>query len=182
MLWRNCFAFIFASVQWAVAPARQLQDWFIATCYFSFTGRWTISQLTLLSSTGASSSRPAALKEKRAKWYSVIVEAILHNIKQITSGCQHVPASKHTSRHGRWPRIHQRRHRQDQWAEWGEGLLVLIVFSLQTFCNTSACPRERCDDVLISTGRQAVKKMKMHSGFTHVELRGWAFAQRKDTF
>lgn len=37
----------------------------------------------------------------------------LHNIKQITSGWGHVPASKHTSRRSRWPCIDQMQHCQD---------------------------------------------------------------------
>lgn len=66
----------------------------------------------------------------------------------------------------------------------GKRLLVLIVFSLQIFCNRPAFPQEWRDNVPISTGRQTVKKMKMHSGFTptHVELRSKAFTQGKETF
>lgn len=102
-----------------------------------------------------------------------LLKQYLHNIKQITSGCQDVPASKRTSRRGRWPRIHQRRHRQDRWAEWGKWLLVLITFSLPIFCNRSAFAQERRANVPISTGRQTVRKMKMHSDFTQ---RTWSYA------
>lgn len=126
----------------------------------------------------------AALKENLQNDTLSLLKQYLHNIKQITSGCQHVPAPKHTSRRGRWPRIHQRRHRQDRWAGWGKWLLVLIVFSLRIFCNRSAFPQERHDNVPISTGRRTIRKMKMRSDFplTHVELRSKAFTQGKEMF
>lgn len=177
MLWRNCFAFIFVSVQWAVALACKFQDWFIATCYFPFTGHSSISQVTLLYWHLFFCWRKILQNDTLS-----LLKQYLHNIKQITSGCQPIPASKRTSRRGRWPRIHQRR--QDRWADCGKWLLVLIVFSLQIFRNRSAFAQERRDNVPISTGRRTVRKMNMHSDFTlaHMELCSNAFVQGKERF
>lgn len=83
---------------------------------------------SLLCCTGTFSSRLRCVEGNLQNYTLSLLKQYLHNIKQITSGCQHVPASKHTSRRGRWPRIHQRRRRQDCWAEWGKWLLVVIVF------------------------------------------------------
>lgn len=127
---------------------------------------------------------PFSLKEILRNDTLSLLKQYLHNIKQITSGCQHVPASKRTSRRSRWPRIHQRHHRQDRWAEKGKWLLVLIVFSLRLSSHRSPFPQEWRDNVPISTGRQTVRKMKMHLDFTqtHVALRSKAFTQGKRRF
>lgn len=145
---------------------------------FPFTGHSTVSQLPLL-------YWHLFIEGKNLQNDPLsLLKQYLHNIKQIASGWQHVPPPKHTSQRGRWPRIHQTRHRQDRWAGWGERLLALIVFSLQIFRNRPSLPQKRRDNVPISTGRQTVKRMKTRSGFTptHVERRSKAFTQGKGTF
>lgn len=147
-------------------------DLLLQLAIFPFTGHSTVSQLPLLHWHLFIEGKKNLQNDPLS-----LLKQYLHNIKQIASGCQHVPPPKHTSQRGRWPRIHQTRHRQDRWAGRGERLLALIVFSLQIFRNRPSLPQERRDNVPISTGRQTVKKMKMRSGFTptRVERRGKAF-------
>lgn len=95
------------------APASRL----ICRNFLSFL-HWTLGYSPVYF-TGTFSSRLRCAEGNLQNYTLSLLKQYLHNIKQITSGCQHVPASKHTSRRGRWPRIHQRRRRQDCWAEWG---------------------------------------------------------------
>lgn len=128
--------------------ACELQDWFIATYSFPSTGRWTIP--SLLRCTGTFLSRLRCTQENLWDYTLSLLKQYLHNIKQITSGCQHVPASKHASRRGRWPRIHQRRHRQDCWAEWGTWLLVGIVLfpvNIPQWTGISTATSRSCSDI-----------------------------------
>lgn len=120
-------------------------------CNSLFFLDWTFP--SLLCCTGTFSSRLHCVEGNLRHDTLSLLKQYLHNIRQITTGCQHVPASEYTSQRGRWPRIHQRRHGQDQWAGWGKRLLVVIEFPLKNFCNrNSAFPQEWCDTVQISTG------------------------------